>query len=255
MIEAGPGIYKVQSDSSNKEYIVDLTGAVHSCTCTAWAIARNRAVAKGNPAPACKHIRYVISQGGTAVPTVNKPAANKTANELAALLAELSDEPAPKPEPQAEIVKEILKPDFDAARLLNVESTPVEAPVEAPPTPVHMVTVSADDLRTVLDLVVMVPDNSEELEDAVTRLTSAIRPVTDSPSAEHPVCPRCSGFIPSNERPGEYPGALSRADNKTEICSACGTDEGMEQFLDGAPTPVSAWPIQSRKYEFPEAKV
>lgn len=45
-------------------------------------------------------------------------------------------------------------------------------------------------------------------------------------SAYASVCPRCeSSFIPTNENPGAYPGALSRTDNKTEICSECGTEE------------------------------
>ena len=43
------------------------------------------------------------------------------------------------------------------------------------------------------------------------------------------LCPRCEGFIPNNETPGAYPGAISRLDNKTEICSACGVSEA---FLD-----------------------
>lgn len=46
-----------------------------------------------------------------------------------------------------------------------------------------------------------------------------------------PLCPRCGGYIPNNEEPGKYPGALSRWDNSTEICSACGTDEAMKQFM------------------------
>jgi hypothetical protein len=28
-----------------------------------------------------------------------------------------------------------------------------------------------------------------------------------------------------------YPGAISRKDNKTEICSQCGEDEAMEDFF------------------------
>lgn len=40
-----------------------------------------------------------------------------------------------------------------------------------------------------------------------------------------PKCPRCDGYIPNNEQPGKFPGALSRVDNKTEICSDCGTAE------------------------------
>ena len=56
--------------------------------------------------------------------------------------------------------------------------------------------------------------------------------------ANKPVCPRCKGFIPNNLTPGMYPGAISRLDNKTEICSACGTDEAMEDYLEGS---VSDW--------------
>jgi uncharacterized protein with PIN domain len=41
------------------------------------------------------------------------------------------------------------------------------------------------------------------------------------------LCPRCEGFIPNNDTPGAYPGAISRLDNKTEICSECGTIEAM----------------------------
>jgi hypothetical protein len=48
---------------------------------------------------------------------------------------------------------------------------------------------------------------------------------------EHKICPKCSGYIPSNENPGAYPGAISRRDNKTEICSACGTAEALEDFF------------------------
>jgi hypothetical protein len=29
---------------------------------------------------------------------------------------------------------------------------------------------------------------------------------------------------------GKYPGALSRRDNKTEICSACGVDEAIQDY-------------------------
>jgi hypothetical protein len=41
------------------------------------------------------------------------------------------------------------------------------------------------------------------------------------------VCPRCEGWIPNNYQPGEYPGAISRIDNVTEICSECGTAEAL----------------------------
>ena len=46
-----------------------------------------------------------------------------------------------------------------------------------------------------------------------------------------PICPSCGGFIPNNQNPGKYPGALSRKDNKTEICSSCGIDEALADFF------------------------
>jgi hypothetical protein len=57
-------------------------------------------------------------------------------------------------------------------------------------------------------------------------------------------CPRCLGMIPHDDAPGEYPGATSRTDNETEVCSACGTAEGLEQFV-GTLTPQSAWPVET----------
>jgi hypothetical protein len=53
---------------------------------------------------------------------------------------------------------------------------------------------------------------------------------TDEPfkfndSGVYPICPLCRGLIPNNETPGAYPGALSRVDSKTEICSECGVRE------------------------------
>ena len=45
------------------------------------------------------------------------------------------------------------------------------------------------------------------------------------------ICPKCSGYIPNNKTPGAYAGAISRRDNKTEICSACGTMEALEDFF------------------------
>jgi len=49
--------------------------------------------------------------------------------------------------------------------------------------------------------------------------------------ANYPKCPSCGGFIPNNETPGAYTGALSRKDNKTEICSSCGTKEALVEHL------------------------
>lgn len=45
-------------------------------------------------------------------------------------------------------------------------------------------------------------------------------------------CSSCDGYIPNNETPGAYPGALSRKDNHTEICSACGNAEAIEDWLN-----------------------
>jgi|APSaa5957512576_1039674.scaffolds.fasta_scaffold98720_2 hypothetical protein len=40
-------------------------------------------------------------------------------------------------------------------------------------------------------------------------------------------CPICRGMIPNNETPGAYPGAMSRFDNRTEVCSLCGSVEAL----------------------------
>ena len=53
--------------------------------------------------------------------------------------------------------------------------------------------------------------------------------MTNQESAE--ICFICSGYIPNNETPGAYPGALSRWDNKTEICSLCGSAEAMAPLM------------------------
>jgi len=56
-------------------------------------------------------------------------------------------------------------------------------------------------------------------------------------------CLRCGGAIPSFERIGQYPGALSRTDNKTEICSDCGSNEALE-CMRGLLTAQDRWAIQ-----------
>jgi len=51
------------------------------------------------------------------------------------------------------------------------------------------------------------------------------------------LCPSCARVFPA-----EYPGALSRRDNKTEICSQCGKEEGatalMKQNNHGSPISI-----------------
>lgn len=65
-----------------------------------------------------------------------------------------------------------------------------------------------------------------------------------------PICPRCNGYIPNNEQAGEYPGALSRVDNKTEVCSACGQAEALEQMLLGATAlDYSEWKNPPNEFE------
>jgi len=45
-------------------------------------------------------------------------------------------------------------------------------------------------------------------------------------------CPICSGPIPNAEDKGKYPGAMSRYDNETEICSLCGSAEALAPMMD-----------------------
>lgn len=64
------------------------------------------------------------------------------------------------------------------------------------------------------------------------RVTDAMNPAFAGP------CPRCGSGVPDDTHPGQYPGALSRLDNKTYICSQCGQEEVMWQFTDsGKPLP------------------
>lgn len=55
------------------------------------------------------------------------------------------------------------------------------------------------------------------------------------------VCPRCEGYIPNNDNPGAYPGAVSRVDNTTEICSACGVEEAIVALVSIEFWPVTQW--------------
>lgn len=43
-------------------------------------------------------------------------------------------------------------------------------------------------------------------------------------------CPICNGPIPNALHEGQYMGALSRRDNKTEICSNCGVMEAIQDY-------------------------
>lgn len=67
-------------------------------------------------------------------------------------------------------------------------------------------------------------------------------------------CPRCGGYIPNDENPGAYPGALSRCTRGDEdpiyVCSACGTDEAMMQFTTGQCQIPAEWPV-TRQFDMP----
>lgn len=63
-------------------------------------------------------------------------------------------------------------------------------------------------------------------------------------------CPRCTGWIPNNETPGAYMGALSRVAD-VYICSACGTDEAMRDFGGLPPYSPSDWPLDPTTKENP----
>ena len=59
------------------------------------------------------------------------------------------------------------------------------------------------------------------------------------------ICPRCGGDIPNSERKGQYPGAISRVDNKTEVCSGCGMKEAMLE-ISGRLNDKKTWWIASQ---------
>lgn len=54
-------------------------------------------------------------------------------------------------------------------------------------------------------------------------------------------CKRCGFVARLNDPFHRGVGAISRFDNKTMICSDCGVDEAMENFLHGSITPITDW--------------
>ena len=68
-----------------------------------------------------------------------------------------------------------------------------------------------------------------------------MRQVPHPDPAPH-TCPRCLGGVPNEEMRGRYPGALSRTDNLTEVCSNCGTMEAIEQ-MGGVLYRQADWPL------------
>lgn len=69
------------------------------------------------------------------------------------------------------------------------------------------------------------------------------------------LCPRCLGFIPNNKTPGLYPGAMSRVDNRTEICSECGIEEAMNYFTAEPLPDISLWPLATSRKVFSASQV
>ena len=70
-------------------------------------------------------------------------------------------------------------------------------------------------------------------------------------------CPRCwqDAFVPYDAEDKEKgyaegftPPALSRMDNETYICSACGQDEAMRDYNGEPPIPPNEWPIGRRGF-------
>ena len=55
-------------------------------------------------------------------------------------------------------------------------------------------------------------------------------------------CPRCGDPIPNAAYRGQYKGAVSRTDDMTEVCSACGVDEALGLVRDRLVS-QDYWPI------------
>jgi len=64
-------------------------------------------------------------------------------------------------------------------------------------------------------------------------------------------CPICNSPIPNKELEGKYPGALSRYDNETEICSRCGMVEAFLELSLGS----YRSPNNNKTYTFNEWKI
>lgn len=56
------------------------------------------------------------------------------------------------------------------------------------------------------------------------------------------ICPRCLGFIPSNQTPGACSGETSRTDDETKICDSCCLHEEYEILQLGNATRQALWP-------------
>lgn len=68
---------------------------------------------------------------------------------------------------------------------------------------------------------------------------------------EKNTCPSCGGGIPNNEARGLYVGAISRTDDITEICSACGVQEAWTQFMGHRRLSTKDWWINQQELPKP----
>lgn len=71
-----------------------------------------------------------------------------------------------------------------------------------------------------------------------TIAVGAIGSMRDDPSIPT-LCPRCRIDL----MPVGYHGALSRADNATEVCSPCGVDEAFVNWSGRPAQPPAEWPV------------
>ena len=78
-------------------------------------------------------------------------------------------------------------------------------------------------------------------------LQTANRESFSAQSELGPICPICYNYIPNNQTPGAYPGALARYDNETEICSECGTAEALAGMMAG-PEAIAEWESSDRTW-------
>lgn len=85
----GKDTYDVESGTSDRKYVVawGVEGDFYSCTCTAYAIGRNRAGGLGMPFD-CKHVKAVKEQYGD----VSEKSTEKVTESLLALAASLRPE-------------------------------------------------------------------------------------------------------------------------------------------------------------------
>jgi hypothetical protein len=82
------------------------------------------------------------------------------------------------------------------------------------------------------------------IDDLLNESVQLLRRQYAGRAEEPPVCPRCAHHIPTDEQPGLYSGAISRTDNRTEICSPCGSDEALKGVRPG--DRKDGWAIKAR---------